>query len=509
MKCPNCGNEIRPQARFCGRCGAPRPQLPSAFAQAEARLEALRREYEAGLLDRAGFEARRQGLAVRGPDGAYWSPGGDGRWFRYEGSTWVEREPPLEAIPASPAYAPPAAATPQPARATRRIPWLWLAIGGIGIVAVLACVTVVLVRYGPTWLARGEPTPTAAPPATAPALAATPGPTLAAGPRVHMATFDGGEDGFFSEQTGADGAARTEAGAYCLEVTGAERAYSSAWDTGLVDLSLEMEATLREGGAGTAYGYLIRGSGVDASGALAFEVDGQGRWRLRSRGTVGAMEEQIGWTSSPAIDATGTNLLGVIVEGAQATWFVNGEEVARVDDLPPGGTTIGLLVSTPTGQASGKACFDRLRVEELGAAPHDDRQRVTAELGMPQAFELAFGTDEEGAAVRYETWIYYDYLTALTFIDGTLVEEEPLEPVETLAVAPAWYSPSDFDADTTLAQVEALLGEGDLAQVSVPPELGQDMVLYAGEQIVVGFTMGRLEYVETLALQGIEEAGEP
>jgi hypothetical protein len=54
-----------------------------------------------------------------------------------------------------------------------------------------------------------------------------------------------------------------------------------------------------------------------------------------------------------------------------------------------------------------------------------------------------------------------------------------------------------------------ILSEGELAQVSVPPELGEGMVLYAGEQIVVGFTAGQLEYIETPALQGIEEADAP
>lgn len=39
MTCPNCGNELRSQARFCGRCGAPRPQLLPGFAQAEALEE--------------------------------------------------------------------------------------------------------------------------------------------------------------------------------------------------------------------------------------------------------------------------------------------------------------------------------------------------------------------------------------------------------------------------------------------------------------------------------------
>jgi len=94
-------------------------------------------------------------------------------------------------------------------------------------------------------------------------------------------------------------------------------------------------------------------------------------------------------------------------------------------------------------------------------------------------------------------------------VEGALVEEEPLEPVDAFVVAPAWYSPFDFSADMTLVRVQTLLGEGDLAQVSVPPELGQDMVLYAGEQIVVGFRAVQIEYVETLALQGMEETDEP
>ena len=76
-------------------------------------------------------------------------------------------------------------------------------------------------------------------------------------------------------------------------------------------------------------------------------------------------------------------------------------------------------------------------------------------------------------------------------------------------MAPAWYTPFDFSAEMTLAQVQALLSEGDLAQVDVPSELGEDMVLYAGEQIVVGFAAGRLEYVETLAVQEIEETDAP
>ena len=519
MKCPNCGCEIRPQARFCGRCGAPRPGLLPGFSQAEARLDALQAQYQAGELDGAGFEAQRQALTTRGPDGAYWAPGGEGRWYRYEGDSWVERDPPVGPVlaspsrasrPGPPAHALPAEGTPQPAPAKKRLPWLWLGIGGLAIVATLACASAVWLRYGSSWWERRKVAPATGPSATLPAKAATPAPALAATPRAYLASFDGEEAGYFADQAGPDGLAATEAGAYCLEVTQPEHTFTSAWETGLTDLSLEVEGTLIEGGPGTAYGFLVRGTGENATGALAFEVDGQSRWRLRSNDPTGAYVERVGWTPSPAIDAGGgTNLLAAIVEGRRAILFVNGEEMVRVDDLPPGGTTIVLTVSTPAGQERGEACFDLLRAAEIGGTPHDDRQTVLAELGAPQAFDIAFGSDEDSVPLRYETWIYYDYLTALTFVDGTLVEEEPLEPVDAFVVAPAWYGPFDFSADMTLAQVQTLLGEGDLAQVSVPPELGQDMVLYAGEQIVVGFTAGQLEYVETLALQGMEETDEP
>jgi hypothetical protein len=185
---------------------------------------------------------------------------------------------------------------------------------------------------------------------------------------------------------------------------------------------------------------------------------------------------------------------------------VNGEEVANTDKAPAEGTVVGMVVSTAAGQSSGKACFDLFRASEILDTPADDRQTVVAELGLPQTFDIAFGWDENGVPVRYETWTYFDYLTDFGFVDGMLVESEALEPVDELLVAPMWYSPFDFSGGMTLEQVEALLGEGELAQVSVPPEWGEDMAFCAGEQIVFGFAEGKLEYVETLALGVIEEA---
>lgn len=96
MRCPTCGNEIGSGDPFCRRCGAARSQLPPHFAEAEARLDELYARLQAGQIDRASFEAQRQTLTVRGPDGSYWSPGGGGRWYWYDGTAWVERGPPIK-----------------------------------------------------------------------------------------------------------------------------------------------------------------------------------------------------------------------------------------------------------------------------------------------------------------------------------------------------------------------------------------------------------------------------
>ena len=58
MKCTKCGVELALEDKFCGECGAPRPQpspersprVPPRFAEAERRFAALRASYQAGEL---------------------------------------------------------------------------------------------------------------------------------------------------------------------------------------------------------------------------------------------------------------------------------------------------------------------------------------------------------------------------------------------------------------------------------------------------------------------------
>jgi hypothetical protein len=498
MRCQNCGREIGPTVRFCGQCGAPRPQLPPRFAEAERQLETLYARLQAGQIDGAAFEAQRGALTVRGPNDSYWSPGGGGRWYWYDGAAWVERQPPTEV--AGPLA--PAATERKPGPRRKRRPWLWAGIGGTAMVCLLAAALIVVLRYGPSWFAQDAP-----PDTTAAAPIVTPAPATASGePSVYVATFDQDVPGLFSSQTSFGGDASVEGGRFCLHVSQADHTFVSSWEEAPSDVSFDVNAAAVDGAAGTGYGVFVRGVDSDAAGALLFEINAQGQWRLRHKRSDGGYTELQPWTESPAIETgDATNLLSAIVEGSRATFLVNGEERASTDGVSTEGIAAGMVVSTPAGQPSAKACFDLFRASEIPGTPADDRQSVVAELGLPQTFEIAFGWDENGEAVRYETWTYFDYLTDFCFVDGVLVESEALEPVDDLLVTPMWYSPFDFFGDMTLRQIEALLGEGELAQVSVPAELGQDMAFYAGEQIVLGFASGKLEYVETLALGASEE----
>lgn len=205
MKCTNCGAELAPEERFCGECGAPRPQrspepfdfaqgklrrrLPPRFAEAEQRFTALRARYQAGELDDAAYGAELQKLVVEDGAGGYWMLGADsGEWYWYDGQQWVRRDPPLAAVPVKRPQVwptpPPTVAPPMPAAPPTRkgVPWKWVAVGCGGLLVVVVVVVGVLAVAGLLPGVSTPPEPTVALPqaqdTVAPAApTATPEPT--------------------------------------------------------------------------------------------------------------------------------------------------------------------------------------------------------------------------------------------------------------------------------------------------------------------------------------------
>ena len=148
---------------------------------------------------------------------------------------------------------------------------------------------------------------------------------------------------------------------------------------------------------------------------------------------------------------------------------------------------------------------------EIPSVPgaQDDREEVRVLLDLPDAFmvtyEIVGGEDEDdGDIVRYETWVYYDLLTAFEFADRMLISHLPIDDVQTFAVLPRQYDPEDFTRDLTWDIVSSMLVD-PAAAVSTTlseEEFGAFLQVYAGEQLMVGFDDdGLLVYAETFLLE--------
>ena len=117
MRCAGCGTVWGPDEKFCGKCGAPRPQLEARFIEAQRRFTELSARYEAGQVDEASYGAELQGLYLDDGAGSYWMFVVDSNeWNWYDRDQWVRRDPPLAAVMVQPSGAPPPTTTYRPAR---------------------------------------------------------------------------------------------------------------------------------------------------------------------------------------------------------------------------------------------------------------------------------------------------------------------------------------------------------------------------------------------------------
>lgn len=181
MRCSNCAALLSPEQTRCPDCGAPRPQLLPAFAEAARRYALLRESYQAGAFDQQEYQSQLQQLIVVDEHNTHWMMGADGEWYHYEESQWAPREPPTVSVPVEdwrprPISQPmvrPAAAAPQatealepspapvePGPTPRKLPrWLWAAVGGGGflLVAGLVVGVLALAGQGPFSARRTEP----------------------------------------------------------------------------------------------------------------------------------------------------------------------------------------------------------------------------------------------------------------------------------------------------------------------------------------------------------------
>ncbi|MFO7698453.1 MAG: hypothetical protein R6X16_15040 [Anaerolineae bacterium] len=337
----------------------------------------------------------------------------------------------------------------------------------------------------------------------------TPHPT--ATPASRIAALHWAAEEASAEWTVSGGTAVVENERYCLTPSGAER----------VIAAVPAMATTVSGAPG--YGVLsaqvlasppnVEGSAVGLAGCgVLLEINDQGQWRQSPVSVDGVAGAPSAWAGAPGLALGGQHALGILCEAGTTYLVGDGAILAQLGAMVDPGPAIGLAATVP--DSSAPVCFDDLRVEVWpgdGSSPGvDDRRAFLDELGTPDAFVIEFEQTPEGGLYRVETWTYIDVGMTLTFSDGVLIETSGVDASsDDISAWPVDYDPLAFSTEMTLEDVQALLAGQELVSVEVPVEFGEGMMLYAGDQIVLGFSEGELEFVETLPITVDTVGGEP
>ena len=133
-----------------------------------------------------------------------------------------------------------------------------------------------------------------------------------------------------------------------------------------------------------------------------------------------------------------------------------------------------------------------------------EQENKLGSYGYPEAFTILFyeeETPDNGVqAVRLETWEYYSQGIELTFINGDLVSEDPLEIENLGPLASIPYSPEQFSAFMSLENVIAAAGIDTYIEVPLNKELIDEGELYFSDSLSFGLQDNQLVYIEALAL---------
>lgn len=143
---------------------------------------------------------------------------------------------------------------------------------------------------------------------------------------------------------------------------------------------------------------------------------------------------------------------------------------------------------------------EEMSIEEaLAVQPEDRRVTMLEKMGAPDTFSIRFESVED-QVVRWETWSYFDYQSAMDFVDGELLWTVDLDPVPDGSLYAHYYNPQDFRAHMSPDEVRQLLDWQQLEEIDLGEADLENGLVLIGDQIMLGFDQDRLVYVETLIL---------
>jgi len=124
--------------------------------------------------------------------------------------------------------------------------------------------------------------------------------------------------------------------------------------------------------------------------------------------------------------------------------------------------------------------------------------------GYPEAFTILFYEEETvgggTAPVRLETWDYYTQGIGLTFINGDLIAEDPIEIDNVGTLDPLPYYPEQFSAFMSLEEVIAAAGIDTYVEIPLEKEFLEGGIVYYANALTFGLKDDELVYIEALAV---------
>ena len=128
-----------------------------------------------------------------------------------------------------------------------------------------------------------------------------------------------------------------------------------------------------------------------------------------------------------------------------------------------------------------------ISLDEIMAVPSVDERTDTLEyLGAPDAFTLQW-QEFQGQIVRWEEWSYFDFDSRFDFVDGVLLWTLDIDPAPSGSIYAHLFNPLDFEFGMTMAEAQRILP--DIAMTEIPLDEAEipGGVLFAGDQILLGF----------------------
>jgi hypothetical protein len=142
-----------------------------------------------------------------------------------------------------------------------------------------------------------------------------------------------------------------------------------------------------------------------------------------------------------------------------------------------------------------------ISLDEVMAVPSVDERPDTLELlGAPDAFTLQW-QELQDQYVRWEEWSYFDFESRFDFVDGVLLWTLDIDPAPSGSIYAHVFNPLEFEVGMTMAEVQRMLPDIVMTEITLDEADIPGGVLFAGDQILLGFDEDALVYVQTFILE--------